>query len=118
MLIDPKFSITQQNAYILKLSKSRTMQKKTFSRGWKVVDLREQEILNIMVKAESSHSPIFKSLPTYHEDCGTYEERTLHLARAALRLKERYSHKPFYAQRAAKHGASYWIGLAYSAVNA
>ena len=83
-----------------------------------MVDLHEQEMLNIMAKAENSLNPIFNTLPAYREDCRTDEERTLHLARAALRLKERYSHKPFYAQRAAKHGASYWIGLAYSAVNA
>jgi len=66
----------------------------------------------------SSHNPIFANLPQYHEDCQSKEERSLHLVRAALRLRERYAHKLFYAERAAKFGGSYWIGLACSAVNA
>ena len=78
----------------------------------------ELEMAQLVENTASSHDPIFKNLPQYHEECQSRAERSLHLVRAALRLRERYSHRPFYAQRAAKHGGRYWIGLAYSAVNA
>ena len=72
----------------------------------------------LVENTKSSQDEIFKHLPDLHEQCLTDDEADLHLVRAALRLRERYSHKPFYARRAAKHGGLYWIGLAYSAVNA
>lgn len=80
--------------------------------------MTESEMAKLVENTKSSHDKIFKYLPQYHEDCQSKEERCLHLVRAALRLRERYSHKPFYARRAANHGGLYWIGLAYSAVNA
>lgn len=78
----------------------------------------EINIIAAMQKATSSQDEIFKDLPKYHENCKTEEETELHLARAALRLKERYSQVPFYAERANRRGIRYWLGLAYSAVNA
>lgn len=78
----------------------------------------ELEMAQLVENTTSSQDEIFKNLPQYHEQCQSKEERSLHLVRAALRLRERYSHKPFYAQRAAKHGGIYWINLACSAVNA
>ena len=80
--------------------------------------MNELEMAQLVENTASSHDNIFESLPKYHEDCQSKEEADLHLVQAALRLRERYSHKPFYAKRAAKHGGRYWIGLAYSAVNA
>lgn len=80
--------------------------------------MNESEMAKMVENIQSSLDPIFKDLPDLHEHCKSSEEADLHLVRAALRLRERYSHKPFYAQRAAKFGGSYWIGLACSAVNA
>lgn len=72
----------------------------------------------LVENTKSSHDEIFKNLPDLHEQCQTDDEADLHLVRAALRLRERYSRIPFYAQRAEKYGVRYWIGLACSAVNA
>lgn len=80
--------------------------------------MNELEMAQLVENTASSHDPIFENLPDLHEQCQSREEANLHLVRAALRLRERYSHRPFYAKRAAKCGAKYWIGLAYSAVNA
>ena len=80
--------------------------------------MNESEMARLVENTKSSQDEIFKHLPDLHEQCQTDDEADLHLVRAALRLRERYSHKPFYAKRAAKHGGRYWIGLAYSAVNA
>lgn len=74
-------------------------------------------MVRLVEDTKSSHDEIFKNLPDLHEDCQSMEEADLHLARAAIRLRERYSHKPFYAQRAARGGGEYWINLACSAVN-
>ena len=71
----------------------------------------------LVENTKSSQDEIFKHLPDLHEQCLTDDEADLHLVRAALRLRERYSHKPFYAQRAERGGAKYWISLACSAVN-
>lgn|GEM_PF-6721187 len=64
----------------------------------------------------SSKDPIFDSLPEKREQCLTDEEAELHHQRAKLRLKERYSHLPWYAERA-KSDPHYWDKLAGSAVN-
>lgn len=80
--------------------------------------MNESEMARLVENTKSSQDEIFKNLPDLHEQCQMDEEADLHLVRAALRLRERYSHKPFHAQRATKYGAKYWIGLAYSAVNA
>lgn len=69
------------------------------------------------LKVESSTHPVFKDLPRRRHECVTEEESELHHQRAALRLKERYSQIPFYAERAAKD-PNYWSDLAASAVNA
>lgn len=59
-----------------------------------------------------------------YEDTKTEEERLHHLRLVGERLKERYSHIPFYAQRAKKveerdgSDEAYWTGLAASEVNA
>ncbi len=39
------------------------------------------------------------------------------LQRAAARLKELYSHKPFYQRKVEKFGEDFWRGWARSAVN-
>ena len=68
----------------------------------------EINIIAAMQKATSSQDEIFKDLPKYHENCKTEEETELHLARAALRLKERYSQVPF--TRNERTGAEYATG--------
>jgi hypothetical protein len=52
-----------------------------------------------------------------YEDCKTWEEAEAHLQQVAERLKERYSHIPFYAEKA-KRNPEYWRDSADSAVNA
>jgi hypothetical protein len=44
----------------------------------------------------------------------TLAQYQLHLRRVGRLLKERYSHIPFYAERAARWGDEYWIDLAAS----
>lgn len=89
--------------------------KKTYLKGWPV---DESAMSKMVDETESSHHKIFKDLPELHEQCRTKEEARLHLVRAALRLRERYSHIPFYKQRAERAGSYYWLGLAMSEVNA
>lgn len=79
--------------------------------------MNESEMARLVENTKSSQDEMFKNLPDLHEDCQSMEEADLHLARAAIRFRERYSHKPFYAQRAARGGREYWINLACSAVN-
>src|SRR5690606_7217569 len=63
-----------------------------------------QAVLEEMVrlKVDRPDHPIFKDLPSRLEFCKTEEESELHSQRAALVLKERYSHVPFHAERAKK----------------
>lgn len=77
-----------------------------------------KQLAEIVNSIESSHDKIFSNLPKYHEYCQSNGEANLHLVRAAIRLRERYSNIPFYKQRAEKAGPIYWINLATSAVNA
>lgn len=78
----------------------------------------DEKLGEIVDKIESSQDQIFESLPDLHEECETRGEANLHLVRAAIRLRERYSQIPFYARKAARSGGRYWIALASSAVNA
>lgn len=80
--------------------------------------MNKSEMAQLVENTKSSQDEIFKNLPDLHKQCQMDDEADLHLVRAALRLRERYSHKPFYMQRAAKYGERYWIDPAYSAVNA
>ena len=80
--------------------------------------MNESEMARLVENTKSSQDEIFKHLPDLHEQCQKDDEADLHLVRAALRLRERYSHKPFYAQRTEKYGVRHWIGLACSVVNA
>lgn len=74
-----------------------------------------QELAELGV--DRSDHPVFDRLPGRYEQCRTAGERELHLQRVALRLKERYSHHPFYA-KAAEGYPDYWRDMASSAVNA
>jgi len=69
-----------------------------------------------MVSVTSSKDQIFDSLPEKREDCVDERQADLHHERAKLRLQERYSHLPWYAERA-KKDPHYWDSLAGSAVN-
>lgn len=57
--------------------------------------MNESEMAKLIEIIKSSLDPIFIDLPDLHKHCKSSDEADLPLIRAALRLRERYSYKPF-----------------------